>query len=263
MNRKTLVERFCTPLQQDETDFDRKAFANAQILDIEFENRILKGFSLGTGQNVLLVHGWSSRASHLALLARFLVNNGYHVFLFDGPAHGYSRRNDQKDMSNMFEFGRAISCVANSIGNIYAVIGHSLGATAAAFTMAGTGLLSEYRFAAEKLILISAPESISRIIENYSKSRNEMDLMVDLTQSLEYAFDFKVSDYTLSSALKRLNTGILIIHDEQDEEIPVSDALRLKEAHNGSKLVLTKGSGHQKILMNRDMLHAVKEFLSE
>lgn len=263
MNHKTLVERFCTPLQQEETDFDRKAFANAQILEIEFENRILNGFSLGTGQNVLLIHGWSSRASHFALLARFLVNNGYHVLLFDGPAHGYSRRTDQKDMSNMFEFGRAISCVAKNIGNTYAVIGHSLGATAAAFTMAGTGLLSEYRFAAEKLILISAPESISRIIENYSKNRNEMDLMADLTQSLERAFEFKVSDYTLSLALQSLSTKMLIIHDEQDEEIPVSDALRLKEAQKGSKLILTKGSGHQKILMNREMLYAVKEFLLE
>jgi pimeloyl-ACP methyl ester carboxylesterase len=145
--------------------------------------------------------------------------------------------------------------------DIYAVIGHSLGATAAAFTMAGTGHLFEYRFAAEKLILISAPENISRFIENYSRSRNEMDAMTELTQSLEDAFHFKVSDYSLSSALKNINSDILIIHDEQDEEIPVSDALRLKEANENSKLVLTKGSGHQKILISRGMLRAVNEFL--
>ncbi|MBI3578607.1 MAG: alpha/beta hydrolase [Ignavibacteriales bacterium] len=261
MNHEILVEQFCTPPQQEDTDFDRKAFAQAQLLDIEFENRILKCYSMGTGQGVLLVHGWNSRASHMALLARYLVNNGFHVMVFDGPAHGYSRR-EQKDMSNMFEFGRAVSCVAKNIGNLYAVIGHSFGATVAAFIMAGTGLLSEYRITAEKLILISAPESVSRIIENFSRNRNEMDAMTKLTQSLERVFDFKVSDYTMSSALKRLEAKILIIHDEQDEEIPVSDALKLKEASEGSMLVLTKGSGHQKILINRDMLNAVREFLS-
>ncbi|MBI3585606.1 MAG: alpha/beta fold hydrolase [Ignavibacteriales bacterium] len=262
MNYEILVEQFCTPPQQEDTDFDRKAFAQAQLLDIEFEDRILKCYSMGTGQDVLLVHGWNSRASHMALLARYLVNNGFHVIVFDGPAHGYSRRREQKDMSNMFEFGRAVSCVAKNMGNIYAVIGHSFGATVAAFITAGTGLLSEYRIAAEKLILISAPESVSRIIENYSRNRNEMDAMTELTQSLERVFDFKVSDYTLSLALKRLDARILIIHDEQDEEIPVSVALRLKETSERSKLVLTRGSGHQKILINRDMLNAVREFLS-
>jgi pimeloyl-ACP methyl ester carboxylesterase len=262
MNNEILVEQFCTPPQQEETDFDRKAFVNARIVDIEFENRILKGYSMGNGNNVLLVHGWGSRASHLALLARYLVKNGFHVLLFDGPAHGCSRRKEQKDVSNLFEFGRAISCVAKSMGNTYAVIGHSFGATAAAFTIAGTGPLLEYRIAAEKLILISAPESVSRIIERFSRSRNEMDMITELTQSLEHAFDFKVPDYTLLSALEHLNTGVLIIHDEHDEEIPVSDALRVNESTEGSKLVLTKGSGHQKILMNRDMLHAVREFLS-
>lgn len=57
MNHEILIEQFCTPPQQEDTDYDRKAFSKAQILDIEFENRILRGYSLGKGQNVLLVHG--------------------------------------------------------------------------------------------------------------------------------------------------------------------------------------------------------------
>jgi len=263
MKREILVEQFCTPHQEQETDFDRKVFAEAQVWDFEFENRILKGYSMGKGRDVLLVHGWSSRASHLALLARYLAHNGFHVLVYDGPAHGNSRRKGQKDMSNLFEFGRAISCAAKNKDNTYAVIGHSLGATAAALTMAGLGKLSKYRIAAEKLILISAPECIATIIENYSRSRNEMSAMAELTQSLEHAFDFNVSDYSLSLALKSLNTRVLIIHDEQDEEIPVSEALKLKAATENSKLVFTRGSGHRKILINREMHRAVRDFLLE
>jgi pimeloyl-ACP methyl ester carboxylesterase len=262
MNQKILVEQFCTLPEQEETDYDRKAFSKAQILDIEFENRVLRGYAMGKGQNVLLVHGWGSRASHLALLARYLANNGFHVLIFDGPAHGNSRRMDLEDTSNMFEFGRAISCVAKKFGNIYAVIGHSIGATAAGFTMAGTGLLSGYQFAAEKLILISAPESVSRVIENYCRNRNEMDTMAELTQGLEQAFDFQASDYSLSSALPYLKSKILIVHDEQDREIPVSDALKLQKKDERYTLIVTQGYGHQKILVNRDMYRAVKGFLS-
>lgn len=256
-----LVEQFCTPAQQEETDFDKRAFKNAQIIDIEFENRILRGYSMGTGRNILLSHGWGSRASHLAMLARYLVNSGFHVMAFDGPAHGYSRKLEQKDMSNMLEFGRAVSCAAKKMGDIYAVIGHSIGATAAAFSMAGTGLLSGYRFGAEKLVLISAPESVSRAVESFCRDRNEEDKQSELMQSLEQAFHFKESDYRLSLELKNLNSEILIIHDEQDEEIPFSDALGIKEMNQSARLLLTKGSGHRKILLNRDMLHALKEFL--
>jgi pimeloyl-ACP methyl ester carboxylesterase len=261
MYNEILVEQFCTPTQLDETDFDRRAFKDAKIIDIEFEERILRGYSMGTGRNILLIHGWGSRASHLAVLARYLVNSGFHVTAFDGPAHGHSRRTGQKDRSSMLEFGRAVSCAAKKVGDIYAVIGHSIGATAAAFSMAGTGLLSEYRFGAERLVLISAPESISSVVESFCRDRNEADRQAELLQSLEHAFNFTASDYNLSSELKNINSEILIIHDEQDEEIPVSDALRMNEMSENARLLLTKGSGHRKILMNRDMLHALKEFL--
>ena len=110
-------------------------------------------------------------------------------------------------------------------------------------------------------MLISAPESIARIIESYSRDRDEMDMMAELTRGLENAFSFKVSDYSLSFALNQLNTRILIIHDEEDEEIPVSDAKRMQESNAESELKLTTGSGHQRILIDREMLRAVKAFL--
>ena len=37
----------------------------------------------------------------------------------------------------MFEFGRSISAVANRIGNIHTIVGHSIGALSALFTVTG------------------------------------------------------------------------------------------------------------------------------
>lgn len=137
MSYEILVEQFCTPPIQEETDFDRKTFATASILNIAFENSILKGYAMGTGPNVLLVHGWGSRASHLALIARYIANNGFRAVVFDGPAHGNSKKTNDKNLSNMFEIGRAISCVVKSVGAVFAVVGHSIGGMASAFTMLG------------------------------------------------------------------------------------------------------------------------------
>ena len=216
---------------------------------------------MGTGPNVLLVHGWGSRASHLALLARYIANNGFRAVVFDGPAHGNSKKIKGKDLSNMFEICRAISCVANSIGTIFAVLGHSIGGMAAAFTLSGTGRVADYKFFAEKLILIGSPVTVPQVLENYSRNRDELNLLPELTQGLENAFNFKASAYDLSSALQNLDSKVMIIHDEQDEEVPVSDVLSLKNSYENIVLKLTKGYGHQKNLVNRAVLGSIKDFL--
>lgn len=261
MSYEILVEQFCTPPTHEETDFDRKTFAKASILNVAFENSILKGYAMGTGPNVLLVHGWGSRASHLALIARYIANNGFRAVVFDGPAHGNSKKMKGKNLSNMFEIGRAISCVAKSIGDTFAVIGHSIGGMASAFTMLGKEQLSEYKIVAEKLILISSPVSFSQVLENYSRKRDELDVLHKLTQGLENTFNFKVSDYDLSMAFKNLNSKVLMIHDEQDEEVPVGDVVSLKNTYEKIVLKLTNGYGHQKNLVNRAVLSSIKDFL--
>jgi pimeloyl-ACP methyl ester carboxylesterase len=262
MDRQTLVRQFCTPPPQEEIPFDRKAFAHAQVQEIVFEDRVLRAYSLGTGRDVLLVHGWGSRASHMALLARFLESKGFHVLVFDAPAHGDSKKSDRTDVSSMFEFGRAIACVAETLNDLFAVIGHSLGALAAGFVAAGTGQFSQYQISTKNLVLISAPENLSTVLKNYCKNRNEMTTLDDLTKGLEDAFNFKVDDYHLSSAVSQINDPILIAHDKLDEEIPVSDAHSLKESNVNADLKLTNGLGHNKILASRGMFQSIFDFLS-
>lgn len=257
---EALLQQFCTPAHMEESNFDRRAFQDAEARDVAFEGRVLKCHSTGEGKTVLLAHGWGSRASHMALLARSLAAGGFRAVAFDAPAHGNSRRADTADTSNMFEFGRAVSRVAGEYGPVYAVVGHSLGALAAAFALAGTGRFSEYRFAAEKLVLVSAPENLTRVLENFCR-KHGMASTDALRQSLEGAFGFRVSDYSLSEAAGRLCAKVMLVHDEDDEEIPVSDALDMKKKHEGVELVLTRGFGHGRILICREMFNAVRSFL--
>jgi esterase/lipase len=262
MYNNEYVDDFCSPPLLKDTDFDMNAFQGAKSIDVEFEKRNLRTYIMGNGPDVILVHGWGSRASHMSLLARFLSGKGYRVTVFDCPAHGFTRDKD-KDMSSMFEFGRALSYIASITGNIYAVIGHSLGGIASALTLAGTGMFRDYKFLAEKLVLISSPESMSVIIDSYCKEKNDPGFKTALTEALESAFSFKVRDYDLTYTLGSVDAGILIIHDEDDEEIPVSNAYRMKDAKEGAGIFLTKGFGHQKILINRSMLKIIGDFLSK
>ena len=59
-----------------------------QIPEIKKEIEILSyGYSK---KKVLLVHGWSGTSTQLVAFADKLLENGYMVISFDGPAHGKS-----------------------------------------------------------------------------------------------------------------------------------------------------------------------------
>jgi pimeloyl-ACP methyl ester carboxylesterase len=258
----SIVDRFCTPPEFPETETDRNAFADAELEAFQFEDRHIQVYSWGTGQNVLLVHGWGSRASHLALLGRNLAKAGFRVTAFDGPAHGRSVQTGKPNRSNLFEFCRALSSIGRTFSPLHGIVGHSFGAAAAAFTAAGFSRLADFRIHTERIAMISSPAGVDRMVEHFCRRTGEEARLAELTHGLEQNFDFSIPEYSVTDALRTIQSRVLIVHDEQDEEVPVADAIRLKEALPDAEILLTQGAGHDKILGNRTMLRAVKDFLS-
>jgi pimeloyl-ACP methyl ester carboxylesterase len=185
------------------------------------------------------------------------------VLAFDGPSHGHSLKDGQKQRSNLFEFCRAISTVASNMRPLYAVVGHSLGAVAAAFTVAGHASIANHKISAERLVLISSPANIARVVEHFCRTHGLEERATELAQGLERNFNFSIAEYVVPLALKKVEASILLVHDEHDEEIPLADAVSLKDSCDHARLVVTQGAGHQRILANRVMIRAVKNFLTE
>ena len=258
----SVLEQFCTPPPTPETQFDVKATANAEILTCECDEVALTGYAWGTGRTVLLLHGWGSRASHWSPLVRILVKSGFRVIAFDAPAHGRSLKPRDRQQSSMFEFCRAMFAAAQTLQPVYALVGHSLGAASMIFANAGYADLAPYTIPAERLVAISAPESMNRMITLFCRQRSlPPDVEWELTTELEQAFEFSVAHYQTAEALAQTEAHVLLVHDEDDNEVPVSGAHQLQQARPDARLVLTRGSGHQRILGNRNMLRAVNNFL--
>ncbi len=130
------------------------------------------------------------------------------------------------------------------------------------FTNTGYADLSQYTIPAERLVAISAPERLKRMITLFCQQRSlPSDVEWELTSELEQAFEFSVAQYQTTQALAQIEAQVLLVHDEDDKEVPVSGAHQLQQARPDTRLVLTRGSGHQRILGNRNMLRAVKNFL--
>jgi len=109
--------------------------------------------------------------------------------------------------------------------------------------------------------LLSPPADVARMIEVFCRSAGETERIGELTQGLEQQFEFRVADYAVPAVLPYVQASIQIVHDEQDEDVPIADALAMQAARPDVRLTLTQGAGHQRILMNRTMLRAVKDFL--
>jgi len=260
--KNDLVQRFCTPPLIPFTDFEHKALSDAEKMDFPFEGETLAGYCWGEGKNVLLVHGWGSRASHLAFMGRFLAKAGFRVIAYDAPAHSSTAVPLKKTTSNMFEYCHAISAIAKTLGSIYAIVGHSFGAACAAFTVSGISAFSNFKIPVEKLVLISTPPTLVDVYESFCRKdvvgKEGLSL---LKRALETEFFFLSEGYTVKAALQKISADILIVHDAEDEEFPVSDIYALQETKPAAKLLVTTGSGHQKILANRTMMARVKEHL--
>jgi pimeloyl-ACP methyl ester carboxylesterase len=259
---KRFMRHFCAPAPDDESEIDRRLTSSAEHYDIPFEGQMLKAYGWGQGKTVLLVHGWGSRASHMALLGKNIAKSGYHAIAFDGPAHGQSEYNGSHPRSSISEFCRAIFHLATHFGPVHGLVGHSFGGAAAAFTASGQANLSGYRVEVEKLVLISSPSGIVAMVNHYCRDHGLPDGSSSaVIDQLEREFPLKVGDYEISDALEKFNGDVLVVHDADDQEILIEEARQMVEGHAHVSLVVTRGEGHRKILASRSLIKIVRAFL--
>ena len=59
----------------------------------------------------------------------------------------------------------------------------------------------------------------------------------------------------------KFNPAGLIIHDENDQDVGVENALELAKHWPNANLIVTQGLGHRKVLMEQKVIDAIIGFL--
>jgi pimeloyl-ACP methyl ester carboxylesterase len=261
--RNNLVRSFCTPPFLPLNDFDSRVLEDADKEELAFEYGKLNCYSWGQGKKVLLVHGWGSRASHMGLIARTLAGSGFKAISYDAPAHASGIDDNRAELSNFFEFSRSLAQVAKNIGPFFAIIGHSLGAVASVFAITGKSLVSGYRVQTEKLILMGLPVHLENLVTSFCRNKglNDSDCS-RLKNDLEHNFNFSFDDFNTEEALREIKAEVLVIHDRNDEEFPLSEAECLQKSFPKIELYVFDGKGHQKVMLNRQVISRIEEWLT-
>jgi len=247
---------FMTPINYPIPKREQYMLKSAQkkrifIEDINKEIEILSyGYSR---KKVLLVHGWCGRSTQLFTFADKLLENGYMVISFDGPAHGKS----SGKTTMMPEFLKTIKKINTTYGPFEAAIGHSFGATS--LYIAASDFLT-----IKSLIAVGSGDKISDIILNFSKNLYLKEKSAQLIQSrLEKKWNLKVNDSSSSTVARKINIPVLVVHDVTDGDVPVRCAYEIRKNLKRGSLLITNGLGHTKILRNEEVIKKSINFIKQ
>ncbi|MER6097622.1 alpha/beta hydrolase [Streptomyces sp. NPDC001728] len=206
---------------------------------------------------VLLVHGWSSRASRLTAFAEALLARGHSVVAFDAPGHGESPGR----ASNILEYREIVRGLHARHGDFEAVVAHSFGVLAALFALrdgirtsrfVGLGGVGSFEMLAESFRAgFGLDERVIRCMRAYVEGR--------LAPGERGIWDRFDADRDPGA----LGAPVLLFHDEGDDMVPLAQARRLARAHGDrARLVVTKSLGHRRLLTDAEVVAEAVEFLT-
>lgn len=256
---KWAVRLFFSPMKYKRPERELAWLKGATIQNVPFSGfyprrqaeSYYRLYQWGAGPTVLLVHGWAGRGSQMAALVKPLVEAGYGVVAFDAPAHGDS----PGKRTNILEISQIIREIEAITGGFYAMIGHSFGGVAAAFAL-NEGAQSQ------KLVTIGSPAYMDSVFGQFSQQTGASGkALTYLKNHLETMTNRDIDDFSLVNLVSKMNKPGLIIHDQQDREISYTQAMSLSKHWPQSRLILTEGLGHHRILRDAQVISAVLDFV--
>lgn len=247
---------FFTPLKYPTPEKEKIAESFARKFTVSAAGKTVQGYEWGeSGPYCLLVHGWAGRATQLRRFIKPLLNNGFRVIGFDGPAHG----NSTGKTTSITEFEEVLKKIFDVYGKPEAVIAHSFGGVAVLYS-AMNGL------PVHKVINIASPSIGDEVIRTYLKAVNGSWSTGEFFKSYIQKTQGKSFDeYSALHFVKHLPSRInlLLVHDENDKEVEISHAEALVAAYPPANLIRTKKLGHTRILKDDEVIRRCVTFIRD
>lgn len=251
---KFVSKLFTSPMKykipKREIEMDKNSLQENFILESGKEIVIYK---YGQGEKkVLLVHGWSGRGTQLVKIADEMLKLGYSTISFDAPGHGKA----SGKTSNMTEFIVAILEMQAKYGPFEYAIGHSLG---------GMSILNSIKrgLKIKKAVIVGSGDIVEDIMDDFIE---KLGMNIAISKKMKASFEKKIGEtmdsYSAYIAAREVQIPVLIIHDNDDDDVPVKAAHNIHENLKDSELFITNGLGHRKILGDAKVIKKIVSFLN-
>ena len=251
----SLAERlFLTPPRPRDAAATALDLIDARSSVLEHKGRHIATWRWGAREApaVLLVHGWGGNAAQMRGFVFPLLSAGLRVVAYDQPAHGVS----EGRLTGLPDFADVLAEVAWHHGGVRAVIGHSLGGTAAALAHA----LSKAEL--RKIVLVSPPSDLVGYSRRFARWHWIPEPVRDSMQAaIEERYGLRWSDLELARLAPRLAAQALVIHDRGDRVVPWKQGEQFARHWQGARLISTEGLGHRRILADEAVTQAAADFV--
>lgn len=212
----------------------------------------IRVWSWGEGPAVLFIHGWSGRGTQISSFIDPLNQAGFKVMSLDLPAHGES----EGKRTNAFNVSESISEVIKSIDNLHSVITHSFG-----------GLVFGYyynsRLPIKNGVMICPPATLNTAFKQFTDTL-ELPKSVEtyILQTLKQNFGDDVFErLSLITNAAKITQPILVVHDKEDDVVPVQDGKLVANALQHGTFYETTDLGHRKILYDKTVIDRVLQHI--
>jgi pimeloyl-ACP methyl ester carboxylesterase len=254
------TELWCTVPDVDLSTKMPPGLPDSTPVEASWDGHRLAGQSWGSGPLVYLVHGWGGCRAHMAVFVKPLVAAGYRVIAFDLPSHNDSEPGALAlGRSTIVECAEAVRAVIAEHGPAHAVIGHSLGAKAAALAVSRGA-------AAEKLVFLAPMGEFSWYLDVFAERHNFGRRIRDrLHRRLDKRIGMPLLETDIAKLAARVgDRPLLVIHDPDDPDALYSESEEIVQVWPDARLETTKGLGrlaHYRILRHRPAITAGVEFI--
>ena len=245
---------FCTPFASTRTRARTAPSLGAREAQLDVDGLRLTTYAWGDPHAqpyVLFAHGWSSHGTRIAPWVGPLQAAGYAVVAFDQAAHGKS----DGRQTTLPDFACHLLAVGRHFGPAAAVVGHSLGGAASAIALAN-GLQ------AERAVLIAPPADPLVMAEQFA---GMIGLARHLSRRMFACFErsmrFAAEDLQAQHLVPTIARPALIVHDLEDREVPWAEGERYARFWGESRLLSTRGLGHNRVVDSERVIDAALRFL--
>lgn len=212
-------------------------------------------YEWGSGpRRLLLLHGWQSRGTALRYFVNTFIARGFTVVAMDAPGHGES----SGWRTSVVNYAAAIRTVDAECGPFACAITHSFGGRALAFALA----YESHAWQMERIVMLAAPSAYEEIIDTFmDRLRLPAQLKPAVLNRMADLLGRPVSETEIFCLGEQVHARILLIHDEQDQIVPMWEAERIAARLPGVRLMKTRGFGHYRMAKTPEIWEVARKFL--
>ena len=207
---------------------------------------------------VVVLHGWGANSSLMLPFAAPLHAAGFHTFLVDARGHGFS---DTDDYSSMPRFAEDLDVAldwvhANGRVGDVGVIGHSIGAGAAAMAVGGRDDIGAF-------VSVAGVADVWQVMVQHPViGRMPTPAEWALRKTMEQVVGTTFAEVAPEQVLQNVSVPTMIVHGDADEIVPIDHAYRLAEARGDAELLIVPGGRHGDLTTFESHIGPILGFLS-